>query len=111
MFSCDTFVVTPEYSEDGRILVAKNSDREPNEANNVVFIPAKKQKSPTVQCTYIRVPQVEATPDLLLLQPSWIWGAEYGSNSYGVCIGNEAVFSKFPAPRTPALLGYVFCSS
>lgn len=106
MFSCDTFVVTSNYSGDRRVIVAKNSDRHPNEANHMVFIPEQKHEShQTVQCTYIKIPQVPSTPSLLLLQPHWLWGAEYGSNSYGVCIGNEAVFSKLGDPKKPALLG------
>jgi len=107
--SCDTFVVLGPATSDGRVLMGKNSDREPNEPNNLVSIPAQDHPPhSTVTCTYVTIPQVSHTHALLLQQPSWLWGAEYGSNSYGVCIGNEALFSSRDSgsgPRSPALLG------
>ena len=107
LFSCDTFVALGNVTSDQRVIIAKNSDREPNEPNNMKFIPAASHELPQkLQCTYISIPQIESTPDLLLMQPSWMWGAEYGSNSYGVCIGNEGVFSG-GSIKEPALLGLV----
>lgn len=105
MYSCDTFVVTGDYTDDGRVIVAKNSDRSPNEANNMVYYEEQSHTLPTVQCTYIKIPQVPTTLPILLLQPHWMWGGEYGSNSFGVCIGNEAVFSTLGDPKAPSLLG------
>ena len=106
--SCDTFVALGSMTEDGRVLMAKNSDREPNEPNNLIHVPAQGYPPhSTVSCTYITIPQVEHTHALLLLQPSWLWGAEYGSNDHGVCIGNEALFSPHGGPHSPALLGSV----
>ena len=46
------------------------------------------------QCTYIEIPQVEKTHAVILSKPAWMWGAEMGSNEQGVCIGNEAVWTK-----------------
>lgn len=47
-----------------------------------------------MQCTYIAIPQVEKTRQVVLSKPAWMWGAEMGSNDCGVCIGNEAVWTK-----------------
>ena len=46
------------------------------------------------QCTYIEIAAVEETYACVLSKPAWIWGAEMGANEHGVCIGNEAVWSK-----------------
>jgi dipeptidase len=103
---CDTLVATPDATKDGVAIFAKNSDREPNEAQQIISIAAK-DYSPgsSVSCTYIEIPQAPHTNAVVLSKPFWIWGAEMGANEYGVVIGNEAVFSKVPAPRQNALIG------
>ena len=47
-----------------------------------------------LQCTYIEVGQVSHTYAVILSKPAWMWGAEMGANEHGVCIGNEAIFTK-----------------
>jgi len=103
---CDTFVLLPDFTENKTFYFAKNSDRDPNEAHEVVIIPGKQfSENELVKCTYISIPQVEKTNKVLLCKPVWIWGAEMGVNEYGVVIGNEAVFSKIPAGKAPGLIG------
>ncbi len=103
---CDTLVALGNATADGSVLFAKSSDRDPNEAHEVVLIPrAKHPPGSTVRCTYIEVPQVEETYTVLLAKPFWIWGAEMGVNEHGVAIGNEAVFTKVPYDKGPGLLG------
>lgn len=58
-----------------------------------------------LQCTYIEVEQVWKTHAVILSRPSWLWGAEMGANEHGVCIGNEAVWTKEPVGEGEALLG------
>lgn len=92
---CDTLCCLPDWSDVSSTLLAKNSDRSPNEPHVIRFIPSKHySKNERVQCTYIDIPQPERTNAVLLLKPSWIWGAEMGVNEHGVAIGNEAVFTK-----------------
>ncbi len=101
---CDTLVALGNSTADGSVMLAKNSDRAPNEAQVPVYIPRTRHSEPTVKCTHIEVPQVAETFAVLLSRPFWIWGGEMGANEFGVVIGNEAVFTKEPyAPN--GLLG------
>jgi len=88
---CDTIgIVTP-----GKALFAKNSDRSPNEPQVAEFIPAVDYPEETsLKTTYITIPQTKHTNAILLSRPTWLWGGEMGVNEFGVCIGNEAVFTK-----------------
>jgi secernin len=106
---CDTMVALGNSTLNGQVIFAKNSDREPNEAHEVVIIPAEKHVlGSRVKCTYIEIPQVSETYKVLLAKPFWIWGAEMGSNEYGVTIGNEAVFTRISAQKRPGLIGMDF---
>ena len=106
---CDTLVAIGNSTVDGAVLFAKNSDREPNEAHELLFVPAAKHVlGEAVNCTYITLPQIEETYALLLAKPFWIWGAEMGTNEHGVTIGNEAVFSKVAYDKEPGLIGMDF---
>ncbi len=91
---CDTFVTLPDRANKQAILFAKNSDREPDEAQAIVRIPATQHPERMVRCTYIEVPQVKETFEVLLSKPFQMWGAEMGANEHGVVIGNEAVFTR-----------------
>jgi secernin len=103
---CDTVVALGNVTADGVTLLGKNSDREPNEAQHLLRVPAARHAPGSrVKCTYIEIPQVEQTYEVLLSKPFWMWGAEMGANEHGVAIGNEAVFTKAPNEKGPALLG------
>jgi len=94
---CDTLVALGNSTRDGVLLLAKNSDREPNEAHLLVRIPhARHGAQETAKCTYVEIPQVAETYEVLLAKPFWLWGCEMGANECGVAIGNEAVFTKEP---------------
>lgn len=77
-----------------RSIFAKNSDRSPNEIQISEYHPARDGLSGNVSCTYISIPQARQTYAVLLSRPAWMWGAEMGVNEFGLCIGNEAVFTK-----------------
>jgi len=106
---CDTIVALGNSTADGSVLFAKNSDRDPNEAHEVILVDRQKhQQGSKVKCTYIEIPQVEETYQVLLCKPFWIWGAEMGANEFGVTIGNEAVFTRIPYGKEPGLIGMDF---
>lgn len=88
---CDTI---GRRISDERALFAKNSDRSPNEAQVIEFIEHKKHRETDLKCTYITIDQAEETCAMVISRPVWLWGAEMGVNEHGVCIGNEAVFTK-----------------
>lgn len=77
-----------------RAFFAKNSDRSPNEPQVIEFWPAANNTENKLKATYIEIDQVPKTHAMLLSRPVWSWGAEMGVNDCGVCIGNEAVFTK-----------------
>ncbi|NLW49162.1 MAG: peptidase C69 [Firmicutes bacterium] len=102
---CDTLVVLGNSTQDGSVLFAKNSDRQPNEPHIMIRVPRRQyNRNSSLKTTYITIPQVEETFEIMLLKPSWIWGCEMGGNEFGLNIGNEAVFTK-EKYGPPALLG------
>lgn len=99
---CDTVVA---LRDDG-VLFAKNSDRDPNEAQILEWHPGETHAGDaTVKATWIEIPQVETTYAIAISRPWWMWGAEMGANEHGVVIGNEAVFTKETLKGDLGLLG------
>jgi dipeptidase len=94
---CDTMA---RVTSDG-VLFAKNSDREPNEAQFLEWHPRRAfDQAARLKCTWIEIPQARRTYAVLVSRPYWMWGAEMGTNEFGVTIGNEAVFTRQPYART-----------
>jgi secernin len=103
---CDTFVATAPATADGHILFGKNSDREPNEAQALEWLPAREHPPGTwLRCTYRRIPQARLTRGVLVSRPFWMWGAEMGANDAGLVMGNEAVWTRMPVSRGEDLTG------
>ncbi|UCH51712.1 MAG: C69 family dipeptidase [Chloroflexota bacterium] len=102
---CDTIVALGSVTKTGITLFGKNSDREPDEVQNIKIYPRQKHKrGEKVKCTYLTIPQVTETARIMLCQPFWMFGAEMGANEHGVAIGNEALFTR-EKPDTTGLTG------
>ncbi|MCB1160829.1 MAG: C69 family dipeptidase, partial [Leptospiraceae bacterium] len=91
---CDTFTAGPGYTLDERWIFGKNSDREPNEAQSILRIPAFFPEEKSWNLSFISLPAPKESYEVLLSKPFHLWGAEMGVNEYGLVIGNEAVFTK-----------------
>ena len=103
---CDTLVAMQNYTSDGSILFGKNSDREPDEAHEVVRFPAVDYPpNQRLQTTYLSIPQARHTFEVILAKPFWMWGCEMGVNENGVVVGNEAMFLKIRVEKKPGLIG------
>ncbi len=103
---CDTLTALSAVTGDGSMIFGKNSDREPNEPLIMIRVPAgQRLTGQPVKCTYIEIKAKEKINEVILMKPSWMWGAEMGINSKGLVIGNEAVFTKEKQSKQDALLG------
>ncbi len=96
---CDNFVALGPHTRGGGVILAKNSDREPNEAQALVRFPRTAPVEPELRVTFISIPQVAETNEIVLSKPFQMWGAEMGVNEFGLAIGNEAVFTVVPIPK------------
>ncbi len=98
---CDTVVALASATADGSVLFAKNSDREPDEAQAITYVSRREYVAgESLRCTYVSIPQARATHAVLLSRPFWMWGAEMGANEHGVVIGNEAIFARQKPARS-----------
>ncbi|MGI6419661.1 MAG: C69 family dipeptidase [Thermoguttaceae bacterium] len=103
--SCDTWVAMHDATTDGSVILAKNSDRPPMEAQQLVqFRRFTHQPGEVLRCTYLEIPQAGETYSHIGSRIWWTFGYEHGMNEHGVAIGNEAVWSKEPYEKS-GLLG------
>lgn len=103
---CDCLVALGAITDTGHTLFAKNSDRPPDELQQLVWSPSRRDRG-AVRATHIEVePHGADTIGCLLSVPAWCWGAEHGVNEAGVAVGNEAIYTTLdPRGSPPALIG------
>jgi len=90
---CDTVVVVPD---EGPVWFAKNSDREPSEAQFLECHEANANAEGIPE----GLPEAHGHARVLVSRPAWMWGCEMGVNEHGVAIGNEAVFTRVRVPKS-----------
>ena len=97
---CDTLCVLGS----GRTLLAKPSDRPPDEVQ-VVEAHGRRPGGGRLRTQYLELDDAGAHA-LVGSRPEWLWGLEHGVNEHGVAIGNEKVITVVdPWAAPPALLG------
>ncbi len=103
---CDCLVALPMATGSVGTLFAKNSDRPPDETQELEWLPPGRDEGP-VRATYIEVdPSPHPRLGVLGSRPWWMWGLEHGVNEAGVAIGNEAIFTTLdPHGLPPRLIG------
>lgn len=84
---CDTLVAVG----DDAAAFAKNSDREPGEAQVVEHVERARQSDGS------------ETNEIVISRPAWMRGAEMGANEHGLAIGNQAVFTRVPVEERAPL--------
>lgn len=104
--SCSSFVVMGSETKSGDIIYAKNSDRPFNEAQPLIYYPAKDHPEGSfTDCSFIKIPQVKHTYACIGSKPHFFWGFEHGINEFGLMIGNEQVSGREIPERRWGLIG------
>jgi secernin len=95
LVACDTWVALSGATRNGRVMLAKNSDRLAFDCQPLELNPAQEwPPGSRIDLGRLTVPQVARTYATLGSSPYWCWGYEEGINEFGVAIGNEGVATK-----------------
>ncbi len=102
---CDLLCALPPATAEGVTLLAKNSDRPPDEAQVLEWHPPHREV--LTRTTYLEIPgHGGATLGFLGSRPEWMWGVEQGVNEAGVTAGNATIYTTLdPRPFPDALTG------
>lgn len=94
---CDTLVHAPPG---GPVWLAKNSDREPDEAQATELVRPEGHAPTFLSPGPPPPPPLRARPRhaAAISRPVWLWGCEMGVNARGLGVANEAVFTRLPVP-------------
>ena len=115
-WSCDSFVILPEATTGGSMLLGKNSDRPVDETQPLRYVPARSSsRTDRLRLGHVEIADASETLAHVGASPYWCWGHELGVNECGVAIGNEALFTRDLArnqddaragdPPEPGILG------
>jgi secernin len=92
---CDTWVALADTTDDGRVILGKNSDRPIFDCQPLVLYPRRTWGADSpLRLEHVTLPQAAITYATLGSSPYWCWGYEEGINEFGVVIGNEAIYTK-----------------
>ena len=99
-------VALPPATRDGGVLFAKSADCEVNEANAIVRIPRQVHApGEMVRISHLVIPQAPLTHEVLLTKAFWTYGCEVGVNEFGLCMGEEAVYTTEMREEKDGIIG------
>lgn len=88
----------PDATANGTVIFGKNSDRPAGECQVLHYGRERTSAAGSkLQCSYVKVPEVEETMATVGCRPYWCWGYETGLNEAGVVGGNAAVYTRASA--------------
>lgn len=103
---CDVLCALGPATAGGRTILAKNSDRPPDEAQAVEWFEPRAELATATTHLVIGPPADGATLGFIASRPTWAWGVEHGVNIAGVAAGNETIFTTAdPRPAPDGLIG------
>ena len=92
---CDTFAALPSCHPGRRRALCKErrlrgqrGERARAHSAARVHVPGE-----VVRITHLVIPQARETFEVILTKAFWTWGCEIGVNEFGLCMGEEAVFT------------------
>jgi hypothetical protein len=102
---CDALCALAAATAEGVTLLAKNSDRPPQEPQAVEWHSPRRER--TTRATHLEIAgHGGETVGFVGSRPTWMWGVEHGVNVAGVAIGNEMIFTDLdPRPAPDGLVG------
>jgi dipeptidase len=96
---CDCLVALYPATANGRTLVAKNSDRPPNQVQVVERFPPRRER--TTCTTHLEIEgREDDTISFVGSRPTWMWGVEHGVNVAGVAADNATIYTTLARRRT-----------
>lgn len=103
---CDVVCALGAATVSGRTILAKNSDRPPDEAQALEWFEPRAELATATTHLVIGPPADGATLGFIASRPTWAWGVEHGVNVAGVAAGNETIFTTAdPRPAADGLIG------
>ncbi|PWJ44067.1 C69 family dipeptidase [Sediminitomix flava] len=88
------FVALGKEVSEGHVMIGKNANRPINEGQALIRIPRVDHFDKEVECSFISIPQVSSTYEIIISKPYKLWGAEMGMNEFDLAVACSVVEGK-----------------